>query len=99
MRECETLLLGGRTGIFVPADSGNVLRELDEPFVAGCGVQGNQQGLQRKPRFFDMQCTQKGQTTRVKETVTMKGENESHTITASTFDPPMNGVSGMKLVA
>ena len=50
-------------------------------------------------RFSEMQCTQNGQTIRVKNTVTMKGENESHTITESTFDPPMNRVSGMKLVA
>jgi hypothetical protein len=50
-------------------------------------------------RSFEMQCTQNGQTTRVKETVTMNGENEAHTITDSTFDPPRNGMSGMKLVA
>jgi hypothetical protein len=56
-------------------------------------------GSNGNTRFFDMQCTQKGLTTRVKETVTMKGENESHTITDSTFDPPMKGVSGMKLEA
>jgi hypothetical protein len=50
-------------------------------------------------RFFEMQCTQNGRTTRVKETVTMKGDNEAHTITDSTMDPPMGGLSGMKLVA
>jgi hypothetical protein len=49
-------------------------------------------------RFFEMQCTQNGRTTRVKETVTMKGENEAHTITDSTMEPPMGGMSGMKLV-
>jgi hypothetical protein len=56
-------------------------------------------GSNGSTRFFDMQCTQKGQTTRVKETVTMKGENEAQTITDSTMDPPVGGLNEMKLVA
>ncbi len=48
---------------------------------------------------FEMQCTQNGQTTRVKETITMNGEDQSHMIMDSTFDPPINGLSGMKMVA
>ena len=50
-------------------------------------------------RFVEFQCAQNGRTTRVKETVAMKGEDEGHAITDSTFDPPMNGISGMRLVA
>ena len=49
-------------------------------------------------RSIEMQCASKVQTIRVKSTITMKGENQGHTTTASTFDPPMNGASGMKLV-
>ena len=49
--------------------------------------------------FSKVRCTQNGQTTRMKGTLTMNGENEVHTISDSTFDPPMNGMSGVKQVA
>jgi len=47
----------------------------------------------------EMQCTINGSTVKVKETVTMKGDNEANTITEFTFDPPNSGLSGMNIVA
>ncbi len=48
---------------------------------------------------IEMRCTQNGRKTRMKQMFTMNGENEGHTIVDSTFDPPMNGMTGMKMVA
>lgn len=47
----------------------------------------------------EAQCTVKGTVVRIKETVTMKGENEAHTIIQSTFAPPMNGITSQNSVA
>jgi hypothetical protein len=50
-------------------------------------------------KMFEMQCTINGHVAKVKQTTTTKGEDENHSVTESSFDPPMNGLSEMKLVA
>jgi len=42
-----------------------------------------------------IECTIGGATTRIKETVTVTGENSAHTITQSTFDSPIGGITEM----
>ena len=46
----------------------------------------------------EMQSTINGTAIRIKVTVTMKGDNEAHTIIQSTFTPPMHGISGTNVV-